>query len=248
MPIYSYGLMLIIAFFTALWIAKKRAPRFGFLPEEIADVSVWTLLVGILGARIVFILLDFSYYASRPQELFSLRFQGLTSFGGLIFGLLFLAIWTQRKRKSLVAMLDLVSGPVLVGFAIGRIGCVLNGCCRGPLCLTQSPLCVPIEGLSGRYQPAQLYDSALNLVGFAVLLALERRGLARGQSLSGFLVLHGASRFIFEVFRAGVSSEVTAFMSLTLAQITALVMIIVGAALFIWFGRRSGVRTEPAHT
>src|SRR5579859_2642339 len=86
-PIHSYGVMLLIAFFVGILIAKKRAPRFGASAQDVYDAGFWALILGVLGARIVFIVQDWKHYATHLNELFSLQFAGLTSFGGILFGL-----------------------------------------------------------------------------------------------------------------------------------------------------------------
>src|SRR5687767_4779067 len=129
--VHSFGVMLIIAFFSGLWLALKRAGRYGFQRSEVFDFAFWTLLWGVLGARIVFILQEWSVYRDKPSDLLTLQFQGLTSFGGILFGLGYLAYYCTRRKKSLLDILDLLCLPMLLGHAIGRIGCLLNGCCFG---------------------------------------------------------------------------------------------------------------------
>ena len=86
-PIHSFGVMMVIAFFSALWLVRRRAAAFGFDPSAISDVAFYTLIAGVLGARLVFIVQELPHYLSHPSELFTLQFQGLTSFGGLFFGM-----------------------------------------------------------------------------------------------------------------------------------------------------------------
>src|SRR5687767_6117483 len=91
--VQSYGVMLIVAFFVGVFMARRRAPRYGLTADEISDASFWTLIFGVLGARIVFILLSLDHYLQNLDELFSLKFEGLTSFGGLLFGFGYLLWW-----------------------------------------------------------------------------------------------------------------------------------------------------------
>jgi phosphatidylglycerol:prolipoprotein diacylglycerol transferase len=239
--VHSYGVLLILGFFAALWVARRRAPRYGFTPEEVSDIGFWTLIFGVLGARVVYILLELPHFLSHPNEILSWQFQGLTSFGGLIFGFLYLLFWCWRKKRSFLSLLDLVSAPALVGFGFGRIGCLLNGCCYGALCKPGDLFCVAVDHEPGLYVPAQLYDSLMNFAAFGLLVWMESRfrqhanrpGLGKGLSFALFLILHGTARFIYEIFRAGASSEVLPMIGLTLAQITALAFIVAGVALYL---------------
>src|SRR5689334_1889698 len=108
--IHSFSVMLILAFLFGVWLARKRAPKFGFDPGKISDASMLALFAGVLGARVLFILQELPYYLSHRDELFSLQFQGLTSFGGLLFG--FFAYWffAWRQKRALRDVLDVV-GP-----------------------------------------------------------------------------------------------------------------------------------------
>src|ERR1700722_18416909 len=86
-PIHSFGVMMVIAFFSALWLVRTRAAKFGFEANAISDVTFYTLIAGVLGARVVFIVQELPYYLAHPKELWTFQFQGLTSFGGLFFGM-----------------------------------------------------------------------------------------------------------------------------------------------------------------
>src|SRR5277367_440857 len=92
--LHTYGAMMVVAFVAAIWLANLRAARYGIDKNQVGDMAFWTLVSGVLGARIVFILQDLPYFLSHRNELFSLQFQGLTSFGGLIFGGLAVVFWS----------------------------------------------------------------------------------------------------------------------------------------------------------
>lgn len=228
-PVHSFGVMMAIAFFSGLWLVKTRAKAYEFDPNEVSDVAFWTLLAGVLGARIVFILQELPSYLANPKELFSLQFQGLTSFGGLIFGAVVLIGWAIKKKLSVLSLLDLVAPAFVLGHAIGRIGCLLNGCCYGGVCDPTFPLGVHVDGSPLLHYPAQVYDSAMNLMALAFLLWLEKRNVPRGVELGSALILHGFARFIYEFARAGSSSTYWGSLPITQAHAMALVLIVIGA-------------------
>src|SRR5258708_39320752 len=82
--VHSFSVMLILAFLAGLWLARRRAPKFGFSPAKVSDASMLVLFAGVIGARALFILQELPYYLQHKDELFSIQFQGLTSFGALI--------------------------------------------------------------------------------------------------------------------------------------------------------------------
>jgi phosphatidylglycerol:prolipoprotein diacylglycerol transferase len=242
-PVYSYGLMLIIAFFVGVAIARMRASQYGLKPDQIWDVSFWVLIAGVLGARIVFILQELPYYLEHKDKLFALRFDGLTSYGGLLGGLIAFIVWSLVTKVPLLKILDCIAPSVFIGHAIGRIGCLLNGCCYGGQC--DLPWGIHVHDdhgmlLPGLYHPAQIYDSIFNIVGFVLALLIARRGLKSGQMMSLFLIFHGLARVIYEVWRTNTTSEavLTLIVPITEAQIASALIMFTGIVLFIVFAKK----------
>jgi phosphatidylglycerol:prolipoprotein diacylglycerol transferase len=243
-PVRSFGVMMVVAVLVAVWIARLRAPRFDINPQAVWDSALWMVLPGILGARLTYLALNWPVYADRPQEVFSLRFEGLTSFGGLGFGLLGFLVWARRSGTPVWPFLDMAAPGVLVAQAIGRVGCLLNGCCFGRP--TDSWFGVHFHGQSGRHVPAQLVDTSLTLAAALALVLWERRGRSGlGQPFALMIVGYGLSRFVYEFLRAGTLEEYRAGVAssaylgslpVTSAQVFALVMAALGAGLY--FARR----------
>jgi phosphatidylglycerol:prolipoprotein diacylglycerol transferase len=244
LTVHSYGVMLVIAFFVGVWLGRKRAPKYGFTPSQVYDAAFWALIIGIIGARAVFILQEWPHYAAHPNELLTLQFQGLTSFGGVIFGVVGLLVWSRIAKKSFTNLLDLLAAPFLLAHPIGRIGCLLNGCCYGGHC--DLPWAIHVPDQPGLFHPAQIYDGIMNLAALGLLLFMEKRGVHRGQSLSLTLMLHGLARFIYEFWRAGTTSTYMGPLPITDAQAAALLMISIGVALYAWFGHKAAVARRIA--
>ena len=220
--------MMVFAFLAGLTLARKRAPQFGIDKEKLSDVTFWAILSGILGARVFFIVQDLPYYLSHRSELFSFQFQGLTSFGGFIVGGIVAAIVCKKKGIPILGYLDLIAPPFLLGHVIGRIGCLLNGCCHGRPTDHAFPFAAFSAEVNTTVVPAQLYDSAMNLVALFVLLKLEKRFPREGYTMGMALVLHGLARFIYEFFRAGTSSSTIGSLPITDGHVMAVLIMAVG--------------------
>lgn len=245
-PVRTFGLLLAISALVGMLMAGRRAPRYGLRPDSVWDLCFWLIIAGVLGARLLFILQEWRSYAANPGELLKLQFDGLTSFGGLIGGTVAAAIWSRRARVSLVTLIDMLAIPVLVAHALGRVGCLFNGCCYGPP--TSGPLGVHMVELNSPYpfhQPAQLYDMAMLLAGAWIASRLEARGLRPGQSGALMLIVYGTSRFIFEFWRIEVSSTRWGSLPVTEAQAAALLMLVAGLIWFRLAGRRSAGASPP---
>jgi phosphatidylglycerol---prolipoprotein diacylglyceryl transferase len=245
-PVHTYGVILIIAFLVALIVARKRATRYGLNPNKLSDMSFLLLIAGVLGARIMYLIQE---PPADPKEYFSLQFAGLTSFGGLIGGAIALVWWCVRYKTSIRTVLDVMGPPLLIGHAIGRVGCLLNGCCFGGVCPPGLPWGIHVGSSDYLFHPAQIYDSLMNLAGLAILLLIEKRGVLKlGQVFSLAIVFHGISRFIYEFWRAGTEAQVKAELAsstywgslpITQAQAAAAAIVLLGVALFVVYARKA---------
>ncbi|MBN8689172.1 MAG: prolipoprotein diacylglyceryl transferase [Armatimonadetes bacterium] len=235
----SFGVMLMIGFLVGIAMASRRSERFGLKSSVVQDSAIWLIVAGIIGARVLFIVQEWPKFAGRPDQIFKIQMDGLTSFGGLLGGLLAILIVSKLKNFKPSQLFDTVGIPMLVAHAIGRVGCLLNGCCYGHACET-SPPGVHVEGLPGYFLPAQLVDFALVLIGAFIVSRIELGGkLKRGQSFSLVLVVYGVARFIYEFFRAGTSSTTMGSTGMTEAHVAAAVMAMFGFGLYLYQAKRS---------
>lgn len=252
-PVHSFGVVMIVAFLAGLWIARIRAKKFGLDPNKVADMSFWTLIIGILGARVAFILQDLDHYLKNKGELFSWQFAGLTSFGGVIAGVGFMVFWAKRAGWPVRLLLDVIGPAGLVMHAIGRLGCLLNGCCYGGVCHLPWGVHFPDAPAGTPMHPAQIYDALMNLAAIPIILWVEKRGQSRGQVFALVLVFHGLARFIYEFWRAGTEAQVKAGLAsstfwnglpITQAQAMAGALVLVGFALYIAWRREAPAQQE----
>lgn len=244
-PVRSFGVALVIGFVIGLSVAKRRAARYGIDPGKVWDLAFGLLIFGVLGARVLFILQELPYYLKHTNEIISPQFEGLTSFGGILAGLIVILVWSKRHQVSAGAVLDMFAVPFLIAHAVGRVGCLLNGCCFGGP--TDLPWGVHFLDLPGLHHPAQIYDSLMTLGGVAILVAIEKsKHLLNGQSFSLMLVIYGASRFIFEFWRAGSSSTYWGSLPITQAQAMALGLVLTGGIAYAIIGKRNRTRSEMA--
>ncbi|MBL8064600.1 MAG: prolipoprotein diacylglyceryl transferase [Chthonomonadaceae bacterium] len=251
-PVRSYGVLLVIGVLVALAIAKRRAPLFGISPEKVWESSMWLVLPGVLGARVTYVVQHIDYYRVHQDQLWSLRFEGLTSFGGILFGFIGFLVWRKLSKVSTLGFLDTVGVPILVAQAIGRIGCLTNGCCYGRP--THDWYGVVQGSLPDKHVPAQLIDFAGMLLGALAVTLIERRKTLRpGASFGWSFVAYGISRFIYEIFRAGTADEFaqgiasSAYIKgtmVTSAQVASLAFSLIGL-LFIIISRRSNTSVKP---
>ena len=128
----------------------------------------------------------------------------------------------------MIGFLDLAGPAFVIGHAVGRIGCLLNGCCHGAAATSAFPFTVYSAEAKTQTVPAQLYDSLMNVIVFFLVLQLEKRSNKPGFTFGIVFVLHGLARFIYEFFRAGSSSTTIGGFPFTEGHVMALLVALFG--------------------
>lgn len=210
--IYSYGLMLIVGFAVSSALAVLAAKRKDIEPEIIFNLAFITFVSGLLGARAFYIIENLGYYIKRPLEIIMLAHGGLSWFGGLILAIFVGTAYLKHKNLPLYKTLDLIIPFVALGQAIGRIGCLLNGCCFGK----ESVFGIYFPVHKSVLIPTQAYSSLLLILIFIVLRLLQDRPHKDGQIFFTYLLLYSVKRLFIEFWRA--DNEII-FLGLTLFQI-----------------------------
>ena len=229
----TYGVLVALGFLLALTVTVRLARRSGLPSEKVMNLAVYCAMAGIVGAKLFMFLFDLPTYLHNPGEIFTLEtLQAAGVFhGGLIVALLF-AIWYIRKESlPLLATMDCFAPGIALGQAIGRLGCFAAGCCWGKECSLpwgvrfRSDFAAPVP-LDKTLHPAQLYESAADLLIFVFLYRRFQSSSARKGELIGlYLVLYSIARFIIEFFREHEQSLVGPF---SLTQWIALGLLVVG--------------------
>ena len=130
----SYGFMMVLGFIAAMFLARRRCRLQGENPDHITNFSVYVLLAGIVGARIMFVLHHPGEYQGNFLKVFAIWSGGLEFLGGVICAILVMVIYLKRKKLSVLKYLDILAPALMLGLAFGRLGCLLNGCCFGATC------------------------------------------------------------------------------------------------------------------
>lgn len=210
--LYSYGLMLVLAFLISSTLAKFEARKENINPQIIFNLSFIVFISGIIGARLLYVIENIGYYLRNPMEIIMLQYGGLSWFGGLIFGIFFSIAYLKRNKFSLYKIFDLVIPFVALAQAIGRIGCLLNGCCFGKASRFGLYFGVHESVLI----PTQIYSSLILIFIFIILKFLQERPHREGEIFFSYLLLYSIKRFFIEFWRG---DNETIFLGMTLFQI-----------------------------
>ncbi|MCW5945925.1 MAG: prolipoprotein diacylglyceryl transferase [Fimbriimonadales bacterium] len=249
LSVTTWGVMLLVGFIAAFFLVRARAAKFGIPSDKIIDLILYSMFAGIVGGRLSNILVEWETYSANPSLIWNIQEGGMTSFGGYLFGMAAVAIWAKLNKVSLLRTFDLAVAPGFLIIAIGRIGCFFNGCCYGGVC--DLPWGVQFQTTLEKVHPAQLYDTVFALAAMAILLLVEKSDFRKhktgpwlGKLLSIGLILMGGTRYLYELFRAGSSSEVIwKAANMTLAQMVAIGIALIGIAMYFLLPRK---RVEAA--
>ena len=230
--IYSYSAILLLAFIAsiglAIWIAKRRGPT---NPAYIQDMAMMGIIWGLVGGRLGWILWEFDFYSSHPDQILNLRAGGMTILGGIVLPIVALYVYFKYKGVEPLNVIDTFAAPLLLGMAIGRIGCVLHGCCQGNVCDPGFPLALtypdgtfgPGQPVGPRY-PSQLFETFADLILMGIVIWVLPRIKFAGQAIYTMLFGYGIIRFLNELTRG----DIKYIGPITLAQWVAIGMSVVG--------------------
>lgn len=251
--LHMYGLMIALGFLTALHFMRRDAQqRLGINPDDMTHMALWALFWGVLGTRVMHIIMFPSAYSwSDPIGWIALWNGGLV-FQGALPAAAGYAVWTLRRRNiSFWGMCDVVFPWIPMAQAFGRMGCFFNGCCHGwpsdaPWATSFPPGSPPHgaypggpEGWSMAVHPTQLYSVVL-LFAIAAMLYLIRWRFSSivGVLLPAYLALYGIKRFVVEIFRGdGNPTELTGGL-MSNQQAFSLLFVVAGIGLLVWLWRR----------
>ena len=223
-----YGILIALGVFLAIFFTEKMAEKKhytrGLYKDISTDVSLFSVLIGVLGARIYYVIFEWEYYSQHLNEIFAIRNGGLAIYGGIIAGGLTIYFFCKRKKVNFLTLLDCVAPGLALAQAIGRWGNYINGEAHGGV--TDLPWAILVDG--ERVHPTFFYESIVNFSIFLFLyFYLSKRQKFEGQLISLYMIVYGIARFFIEGMRTD-SLYLGAF---RVSQIVSIGIIIFGIAI-----------------
>jgi phosphatidylglycerol:prolipoprotein diacylglycerol transferase len=254
-PINTYGVFLAIAFLCAILIAVRLGTRDGLPRERIYDLSLWMLLGGLIGSKILMLFTE-PEYRDHPLQLLSLDFlrSGGVFYGGLIGAVLTGYFLMKRYKLPWWKTADACAPGIAIGNFFGRQGCFAAGCCWGKP--TSLPWGVKFTELGHQItgvpvdvyvHPTQLYESFAMLIVFLFLLWMHKRKRFNGQVILLYGLLYSIVRFAIELVRDDPRGDILGLTSLTglsTSQMISLVVGIAAAVLLVIRWRRANATAD----
>lgn len=240
---YTYGLMMaagfIIAYFYLLYLAKAS----GQDQEFYSNMFFWLMVFGILGAKLLYVVVDWKDLPkelTEPKDFINCLRGGLVWYGGLVADLVFVFFYCRRYKQDYLRVADTLASPTAVGLAIGRIGCLMAGCCYGkaaelPWAIVYHNLPgVPAHPLAGiPVHPSPIYEALgvfmVAFVCYGILMHSKKKGLA----VATLVWLYALLRFSLEFFRGDVERGFVVSDKISTSQFVSILLFIPGMFFFI---------------
>ena len=237
--IYWYSVMILLGVLLGCYIVIKEAKKYNISKEKISDMLFYTVLFGIIGARLYYVIFNLDYYINNPIDIIKVWEGGLAIHGGIIVGVIYLIYYTKKNNLDTLLVTDICVPGLLIGQAIGRWGNFFNSEAHGPVTTLEhlKNLHIPnfiIKGMNidGIYYiPTFFYESLWCIIGLIIILLCRRIKKIRISQITGFyLIWYGIGRYIIESLR----TDSLMLNTLKQAQIISLLMIIIGIVLLIF--------------
>lgn len=242
--IYWYSIMILLGVFIGGSIILKESRRYKIPEDFMINIITLTLIFGIIGARLYYVIFNFGYYKNNLLDILKIWEGGLAIHGGLIFGIIFIYFYTKKYKVNTLRFLDIAVPGVIIAQAMGRWGNFFNGEAHGPATTLEflTKIHLPqfiIDGMNIHgvyYQPTFLYESIWCLIGFIIMLLFRRRYYRKiGQTTAFYMIWYGIGRFLIESIR----TDSLMLGNLKMAQIVSIILVIVGIILMIVKNRGS---------
>lgn len=243
----SYGVLLAMAVLAALWTTRVRAEAAGMDSTKIVDFGLWLVIWALLGAKILLVVVEWKRYIGDPAQLLGLVRAGGVFLGGFLAAIIAAAIMLRRYNLKAFPTFDVLAPSLALGQTIGRLGCLLAGCCWGrechlPWAITYTdPAAAANVGtpLHVAVHPFPAYAAIFNFTVFLVLSWLFKKGLQPGRVFASYLLFYGIGRFALELTRGDEARGVYFNGLISTSQLIAIALVAIGVALHWWIGRRA---------
>ena len=239
-----YSLLILIGVIVGIILVEKEGKKFNISKDFLFNMAFWTIIVGIIGARLYYVIFNFKLYQNDLSSIFKIWEGGLAIHGGIIAGLIVIALYSKKYKMRFVRITDICVPSLLFAQAIGRWGNFFNQEAHGAATNLEhlKSLLLPefiINGMNINgiyYEPTFLYESILCLIGFIIVLFIRRGKYTKvGMPTSFYLMYYSVVRFFIESMR----TDSLMLGGFKVAQIVSIILFLIGLGNIMLISRKS---------
>ena len=230
-----YALCILLGVIVAYFIITKLSKKHNINSRYMDDIIFYGLLSGIIGARLYYVLFNLDYYLKDINEIVMIWHGGLAIHGGILFGALFVYLYSRKNKLNFIELTDIILPGVIIAQAIGRWGNFFNQEAYGMMVSKGllEKLLIPkfiIEGMhinGNYYLPTFYIESIFCIIGFILIMIISKKTKKIGIPTSFYLIWYGILRFIIEIFR----TDSLMLFNIKIACLISIISIILGVIL-----------------
>ena len=226
-----YGVLMATGMILGTIIALKEAKRVGIKEDDELDLAMLAIPFGLLGARLYYVIFNWSYYSQNPSQILNFRGGGMAIHGALIAGILTGYVFTKIRKINFLKMADAVIIGMPLAQAIGRWGNFINGEAHGGP--TNLPWGIMVDGV--KVHPTFLYESIWNVGVFVVLWLLRKKKQYEGEIIVWYVGLYSLGRFFIE----GLRTDSLMLGPLRMAQVISVVGVVGAIIAHIYLSKKN---------
>ncbi len=226
-----YGILMAIGMILGTLLALKEAKRVGIKEDDVLDLAIFAIPIGLLSARLYYVIFNWEYYSQNVSQILNFRAGGMAIHGALIGGILTGYIFTKIRKINFLKMADAVMIGMPLAQAIGRWGNFINQEAHGGP--TDLPWGIMVDGV--KVHPTFLYESIWDAAIFIFLWIFRKKKKYEGQIITYYITLYSLGRFFIE----GLRTDSLMIGHLRMAQVISLIGVIVGVISHIYLSKKN---------
>ena len=248
-----YGIIIAIGMLVGVCFILHEAKREGFDEDKFLDICIITIIVGVIGARLYYVIFAWEYYKDNFLSIFNIRQGGLAIYGGVLAGIACVAVLCKIRKHNFLQVMDICIIGVVIGQIFGRWGNFFNREVFGQYTDGLFAMLLPINSVRSQQDitpemfknlveidgvqfvsvhPTFLYESLWNLGLLIIMLLMRKKKKFNGQIFFTYLIGYGAGRFWIEGIR---TDQLKLWgTGIPVSQLIAAILIVVGSGLFIY--------------
>lgn len=227
--IYSYSVCIVLGIILGVILAGISKEKFEIKFDDLLEIFIYSLMGGILGARLYYCLFHIKFYLSNPSKIFAFRDGGLAIYGGIIFGILIAFLSSKIKKIDFRDLMDYIAPYLALAQGIGRVGNFFNVEAYGYETASFLRMGIFKNGNFIEVHPCFLYEGIACIIIFAILKVLQRKRKFKFEIFSKYMIFYGIVRFFIERLRI----DSLYLGGIKISQAVSIIFVIIGVIVHI---------------